>query len=154
MSEAKDSNLRELTGYLLRRAISASMPATNRLLGELGLRRTTFSALTVVGNNSGLSQSQLAKVLSIERPNIVKIIDELEKSNLVERHPTPNDRRTYSLSATKAGVILQKQAQSRLQQYEQQLTHGLSPSEIEELHRMLNLIEANASEKPRQEEVS
>lgn len=145
MSGSLDNKLRELTGYRLRRATSASMPEINRLLVPFGLRRTTYSALTVVADNPGLSQSQLAKALSIERPNIVQIIDELEKPNLVERRAAPNDRRTYALRATDAGMKLQSQAQLSLRQYEDELTRGMSSSDIEQLHGFLSLIEANAS---------
>lgn len=145
MNDLADHELRELTGYRLQRATAATMPRVNRVLKGFGLRRTTYSALTVVKDVPNLNQSQLAKALSIERPNMVQVIDELEKLNLLERRAAPNDRRTYALRATKAGVDLQKRAYQDLCRLEGELTKGMSSVQIDQLHSLLSILEANAT---------
>ena len=144
MTEPTDKKLRELIGYQLRRTTGAAMPEITKLLEPYGLRRSTFSALTIIEEFPRINQSQLSEALSIEPPNLVAIINELENAGLVERRPTPNDRRTYALQITKSGVSLLVKAQCTLKVYETNLTAGLTEAEISTLHRILGLIEKNA----------
>lgn len=153
MTDTMDRNLRQLTGYLLRRATSASMPGVNRILQGYGLRRSTYSSLTVVIENPGLNQTQLADTLAIERPNVVQIIDQLEEAGLVQRQKSTEDRRAYALCPTSKGSAVQSRAFAALQRYDGKLAHGLGAGEIAELHRLLQAIEANAVELERSDDV-
>ena len=75
-------------------------------LKPLGLRMLTYTALVLIVENPGLSQSQLAAAMDVERPNLVEIIDELEQRALVLRRRVPADRRIYALTATPEGIQL------------------------------------------------
>lgn len=142
----EDRSLRHLTGYQLRRTTSAAMPGVNKVLEKYGLRRSTYSSLVVIVSNPGLNQGQLADALAIERPNVVQIVDQLEKAQLVRRAKSPEDRRAYSLQPTPKGCDLQNQATEALERFEAVLTQGLSHEDIATLHRILKTIEENAVE--------
>lgn len=141
MIERPDRTLSTLTGYRLRRATSRMLSSVAEALAPFGLRRTTFSALTVVVDNPGLSQSQLADALAMERPNIVQIVGELEKLGLVHREPAENDRRAYALRPTEAGRAMQKDALDAIRASDAALTDGMSESDIRTLHCLLRQIE-------------
>lgn len=139
-----DRTLRHLTGYQLRRTTSATMPEVNKVLEEFGLRRSTYSSLVVVVANPGLNQGQLADTLAIERPNLVQIVDQLEKAKLVRRAKSAEDRRAYALQPTPKGCELEKRATRALQRMDDLLREGLSEQDVEVLHRSLQIIERNA----------
>lgn len=139
-----DRTLRHLTGYQLRRATSAAMPEVNKVLEEFGLRRSTYSSLVVVVANPGLNQGQLADALAIERPNLVQIVDQLERAKLVRRTKSVEDRRAYALQPTPKGCELEERATRALERLDDLLREGLSEQDKEVLHRSLQIIERNA----------
>jgi len=105
-----DQTLRALAGYQLQRTTGAAMVQYKAVFAAFGLRRTTFSCLSLIIDNPGLQQGHLAEALSIERSNIVQFIDELSSKGLVLRESAPADRRAYALSATAKGKALFKKA--------------------------------------------
>lgn len=144
-SHSPDSALRVFTGYILRRVVSAANPGVSAVLAELGLRRLLFSVLTVITENPGLKQSDLADALAIERPNMVKLVDELEGAGLITRERSTTDHRAKSLVPTPAGMKLQSQAFLRVVNFDRSLTKGLSTDDLDTLRRILKVIEANAT---------
>ena len=83
-------------GYSIRRAAHVIQSDANRRLKPLGLRMISYSVLTMIVNNPGLRQAHLAQSLSIERPNLVTIVDELQNAGWVTRDPDPYDRRAFA----------------------------------------------------------
>jgi len=120
------------------------MPEVNKVLAEFGLRRSTYSSLVVIIANPGLNQGQLADALAIERPNVVQIVDQLEKASLVRRERSVEDRRAYALQPTSRGCELGQSATRALERLDVVLRQGLSEQDIEVLHRSLRTIERNA----------
>lgn len=142
----RDAELRALVGYGVKRANSAMMGDVERLLGRFGLRRTTFSALSVISANAGIRQSELAEVLAIERPNLVQILDELQRPALIERVRDAADRRAYLLTATAGGSARVAEAGAALRAYDARLTQGMSAAERAALIAALRRVEENGAE--------
>lgn len=140
-----DGTLRELTVYRMRRATSDVLSVVKDALEPFGLRRQTFSALSVICDHPGIRQSQLADTLAIERPNLVQVIGDLENRGLLMREQVPEDRRMYSLHVTNAGAITYRQAMRTLRKVDKTLTAGLTSDEVAALNRALHLIELNAA---------
>ena len=74
-----DRSLRSLYGYQMKRTFNVIQSDLSRTLKPLDLRMLTYTALVLIVDNPGLRQSQLAEALDIERPNLVVIVDELER---------------------------------------------------------------------------
>ena len=140
-ADISDATLRGFSGYVMKRAFNAIQADVNAALAPHDLRMLTFSALSVIVDNPGLRQSQLADALSIERPNLVIIVDELEQRDLINRNPAPGDRRAYALQATLQGVRLYQDALTSVQAHEARMTKGLSAEDRRNLIRMLTVIE-------------
>lgn len=116
-----DDSLRQFSGYHLKRAFNAMQTDLNQSLKPLGLRMVTYSVLSVIVENPGLRQSHLADVLSVERPNLVVILDDLERQDLIVRERVPTDRRAYSLLVTLAGRALYEKALAATKEHEARL---------------------------------
>ncbi|MDU8943128.1 MarR family winged helix-turn-helix transcriptional regulator [Ovoidimarina sediminis] len=141
-----DAALRRFTGYGMKRAFNAIQADVNRTLKPHGLRMVTFSALSVIGENPGLSQAQLADALSIERPNIVMLIDELEAAGLVLRERHAADRRAYALALTGEGRRRLARADRAVRAHDARMTAGLSTEDRARLMEMLGSVERAGEE--------
>jgi DNA-binding MarR family transcriptional regulator len=126
---ASDASLRALTGYRLTRAFMVTRGDVGRVLEPFGLRMLTYTALSMVADNPGLSQSQLAAGMAIERPNLVPVLDTLEARALLSRDRVPTDRRVYALNVTAEGARLLAAATRALVEREARRYAVLSPEE-------------------------
>ncbi len=61
-----------------------------------------------------MPMSELAALLGMDPPNLTPVIDDLERSGLVERQPRPTDRRVKVVVATPDGVALARRAEKIL----------------------------------------
>jgi MarR family transcriptional regulator, transcriptional regulator for hemolysin len=64
---------------------------------KIGLSRAQWQVLAWLKRNEGISQTQLADLLEMSPMTLVRLIDRLEMSGLVERRAHPTDRRIYQL---------------------------------------------------------
>jgi DNA-binding MarR family transcriptional regulator len=139
--ELDDTVLRRFVGYNLKRAyLTVHGDFIDRLAG-LELRPTQFSALSLIVDNPDISQTELARALSIERSNTVLVVDDLESRELINRNRVKHDRRTYALRATLKGRRLRDQAVVVVRAHEERVLSRLDPAERRLLIDMLNRIE-------------
>ena len=122
-----DPTLNRFMGYHMKRAFNVVQSDLGKTLKPLDLRMLTFTALSLIRDNPGLSQSQLADAMDIERPNMVVIIDELERRDLIRRDRVPTDRRAYALTITLAGRRLCDRAIAAIEAHEARVFAGLDP---------------------------
>lgn len=146
-TRVSDAALRVFVGYNVKRTMNAIRSDLKTALEPLGLRMITYSALTLIGENPSLSQAQLAAALSVERPNLVAVVEELVERGLVSRDRVPTDRRTYALRLTTQGACLLAQATEAVNAHEERVLAGVSPEEHEALIRVLARIEKNGTER-------
>ena len=140
--KVNDETLRAHVGYHMKRAFNTVQTDVNRVLAPFGLRMVTFSALVIIVDNPGLRQSQLADALSVERPNLVLIADDLERRGLISRNPSPKDRRAYALNPTDDGAKLYRAAVAAVGDHDAWITRHLSDAERAALIPVLQRIEA------------
>lgn len=108
-------------GYAVRRAQIAIFQDFFATFAQLKIRPAQYSILTVIENNPGLTQTQVAAALGIKKTNFVAMIDTLEKRELVTRRPVPADRRSYALFLTPAGTALMPKLHGLAEQHEQRI---------------------------------
>ena len=136
-----DRSLRQLVGYTMKRATHLMQADAARVLEPLGLRITTFSALSVICDTPDVTQSQLAASLNMERSNTVLIIDALEEAGLIGRHRVLSDRRSFALRATLAGTRRRRAAVAALEAHEDAMLANLSAEERATLVALLRRID-------------
>ncbi|MEV6065846.1 MarR family transcriptional regulator [Nocardia sp. NPDC052001] len=103
---------------------------------ELGTPLREHWVLTYLSEFSEISQQEIADGLGIDRSEVVRLVDSLEKSGLVTRTRDPEDRRRYRLAMTTAGRKLRDETNARISAATDNLLHRLTPAERETLHRL------------------
>ncbi|MFC9694062.1 MarR family winged helix-turn-helix transcriptional regulator [Kribbella sp. NPDC056951] len=90
--------------FLVRHAWLSLRSAVAVALVEHGLSVQQYGALLVLTHHPGRTVAELGRVVGTARQSANELVTGLEKADLVERRPNPNDRRTQQLFLTKAGV--------------------------------------------------
>ena len=117
--------LNDHLGYFIRRLQVWVFQDFIRTLAPIDIRPAQYSVLVVIAANPGLSQSDLAARLGIERARLVRLLDRLERRGLTRRLPSRTDRRSHALRLTRAGQRTLKQAKALAALHEMQLVEKL-----------------------------
>ncbi len=73
---------------------------------QFGLTRTQWRTLAYLYRTPGMTQTDLARELDLERASIGQAIDRLEELGLTERRSTKNDRRVWQVHLLPAAIEL------------------------------------------------
>ncbi|MGW3540042.1 MarR family winged helix-turn-helix transcriptional regulator [Nocardia niigatensis] len=103
---------------------------------QLGTPLREHWVLTYLAERSEISQQEMADAMEIDRSEVVRLIDSLEKAGLVTRNRDPHDRRKYRLAITAAGNRLREETDAKIFAATDVLLARLTPTERETLHRL------------------
>ena len=145
--EVKLGPLSKMTGFLLRRLHNLSVGSWNvKQLGD-GSNITAVQAgfLILIDANPGITQSQLAPILDIETPSLVRSISRLSELGLIEKQTDENDRRSSHLFLTANGKDAVKNYKAYLKQREAYFAEALTPEEVDTLQTLLKKMLAHQS---------
>ena len=134
------SPLTSLLSFHMRMLVQAVNRAYDNAFAETPLAGGTgkLTALMLIASNPGISQSEIGRVLSKDRPAMVRIIDHLEAEALVQRTPHPTERRRHELVLTKRGRSSVKSFMKVAEVYDEDFFSPLSAREKSELGRLLH----------------
>jgi DNA-binding MarR family transcriptional regulator len=130
----KPGMLPGLLGYRLRLAQQALFRDFAASVGELSPGRVGI--LLLIEANPGVTQSRLAKAVSIDRSTMVGVLHVLARRGLVERR-RGEDRRTNGLWLTPSGRDLVGKVKRRVVLHERRVAARLSAAEREQLIGLL-----------------
>jgi MarR family transcriptional regulator for hemolysin len=68
-----------------------------------GLTLARARTLIHLGRKDGMTQTELAEILEVEGPTLVRLLDGLEAQGLTERRPVEGDRRAKQIALTREG---------------------------------------------------
>lgn len=130
-------------GFLLTEAARLLRKLLDRRLHPLGLTRAQWSVLAILASRDGLSQSQLAEILEIEKTTAGRLIDHVEKSGWVERRPIPGDRRLWGVYLTERAGPLIAEVEKIVLSTRAEMLSGLSRQQQQELSAALQSVKAS-----------
>ena len=114
-------------------------------LKDLGVTQARWSTMVYLQQGGeGLTQRELASLMAIENPTLVRLLDSLEQQGLIERRPCPNDRRARRLHLTKAGVEFMDELSERAATLREEMLDGISDKDIEASLKVFHKIMENA----------
>jgi DNA-binding MarR family transcriptional regulator len=130
-----------MVGYALRRAQLAVFKNFRTAFDAVEITPAQCSVLILIERHPGVTQSEISDALSIQRANLVTLIDTLERRGLAERTPAA-DRRSHALRLTAAGRQTMPLLHQANAAHEAQVAALLSQSERAALLDMLGRITA------------
>ena len=87
-------------GFLLNDVARLMRTAYDRRIRTLGLTRAQWWVLTHLYRSNGVSQTELAETLEIEKPTLGRLLDRLEAKGWVRREHDASDRRVWRVHLT------------------------------------------------------
>ena len=87
-------------GFLLNDVARLLRTAYDRRIRKLGLTRAQWWVLTHLYRGDGVSQTELAETLEIEKPTLGRLLDRLEAKGWVRREHDARDRRVWRVHLT------------------------------------------------------
>lgn len=123
--------------FLLMEAARLQRTVFDRRVRKLGFTRTQWLALRRVGDQPGVSQSELAELLEVEKATAGRIIDKLETYGWLERRPDDTDRRVKRIYMTELGLRIHGEITPLAEAMVEEELSGLNRKEREALIDLL-----------------
>ena len=122
--------------------------ATQKFKSEkLEITPEQFTVLTAIIDHDGLYQRQISALTLKDRPNITRIVNILEKMELVTRTSDVNKRKIYKINITPKGKAIHEKILPSVLELWQGSVYGVSDEELQNCLTVLNKIKANLEEK-------
>lgn len=102
----------------------------NKNLEKFNITTEQWTVLFNLSNQNKISQKSLAKITNKDQPTLTRILDILERKNLIERHPSKEDRRSFLLHITENGLILKENILPFIENLFRGILKGVSPEDL------------------------
>lgn len=106
-----------------------------------GLTDVQFNVISLLKHQSGevggLTQVELSRMMLVNRANITTLIDRMEKADLVQRKPVPDDRRYNIIQLTPHGEAMYKEVAGI---YRNKITEIMDVLNDEELGQLVSIM--------------
>src|SRR5258707_3267412 len=97
------SALQQTPGFMIRILQLLNFEAFYRHFESLELSPVEYAILITVRDNKTVTQSELAAVLKMHLPNLVKILSGMEEAGIMKRKRSLRDKRAVELSLSASG---------------------------------------------------
>jgi DNA-binding MarR family transcriptional regulator len=116
-----------------------------RKFNQAGLNLTIeqWSVLYHLWKEDGISQQELCNSTFRDKPSITRLVDNLEKLNLVKRSPSKNDRRMNMILLTEEARKLQEQCMELANQTLNESLEGVPVDKIDICKEVLQIVYDN-----------
>jgi len=137
----------ELYSFITGKASTAIARRLQKKFNAAGINLTIeqWSVLYHLWKDDGKSQQELCNATFRDKPSITRLIDNLEKLNLVKRVPDDKDRRINKVFLTRAAVKLEEETMALAEATLNEALEGVPPAQIEMCKEVLQMVYDNLS---------
>src|SRR6185369_10760190 len=93
-------------GYLFRRMQQIAVAIFMEECRAFDLTPVQYAALVAIQTHPGIDATRLSAVIAFDRSTLGSVIERIEAKGLVERKPSPDDKRIKLLYLTRPGAAL------------------------------------------------
>lgn len=135
----------------LQAAFTAELASANRKLKalvderarDMGLTLSRARLLMQLAKADGPIQTDLAELLDIEQPTLVRLLDGLERTGMIERRAAPGDRRARRVFLTPVARAQAEDILAFLTELRADVLDGVDREELEIALRVLSRMSRN-----------
>lgn len=142
--------------YILAESIGYKITNTAKLItnrlnqnfkqNHLPVTHEQWAIMIRLWEQDGLTQNSLATLTKKDSPSISRLINNMEKRELVKRVPHPVDKRTNLIFLTASGKKLQMSMIEQAQNTVDQISEGIDEQEMEIFLKVLQKIDHNLTD--------
>jgi len=131
-------------GYLFRRMQQIAVAIFVEECRAFDLTPVQYAALIAIHTHPGIDATRLSAVIAFDRSTLGSVIERLEAKELIERKPSPDDRRVKLLHLTKAGAALLRDIKPSVDRAQVRMLQPLKPADRKTLMALLTqLVDLN-----------
>lgn len=112
-------------------------------VAEKGLTLARARTIFALSRRGPLTQKELAEELEIETPTLVRLLDAMEKQNLIERRSDETDRRAKRIHMTPAGLRTFEDVHEQAKAMRAEIAVDISTDEIRAALHVVRRLTAN-----------
>lgn len=132
-------------GYLVNDVARLMRTVYDRRVRKLGLTRSQWWVLNHIFRHPGVTQSELAAILEIERATLGRLLDRLEAKRWVRREHDARDRRAWRVHLTAAAEPAMRKLRQQAFGLRRDALAGVSAKQREQFVDTLLAIKSNLS---------
>ena len=135
----------ELYSFITGKASTAIARRLQKKFNTAGLHITIeqWSVLYHLWKQEGISQQELCNATFRDKPSITRLVDNLEKLNLVKRVASENDRRINLIYLTKQAQKLQEEAMALAEETLNEALETVPPDKVDVCKEVLQIVYDN-----------
>lgn len=140
IKQARPFDIPETEVYLnVIRTEEALRSRVGELLKDYGLSQSSYNVLRILrgAGATGLPSQEIGNRLVTRVPDVTRLVDRLERSGLVRRSRTAEDRRVVIVAVTTDGLELLKVIDQPILDLQRSLLGHLDPQEMQTLSTLL-----------------
>ncbi|GAA0181380.1 hypothetical protein SH2C18_39210 [Clostridium sediminicola] len=138
-------NTTELPGYYIFRIAHNLRLLHDEELNSWELTSSQWKVLKCLWNKDGITQKEISNSMNIKPSSLTKLIDILEKKDMVIRKYDSSDARAKLIFLTEKGISLEQKSCEIIKSLESTLIKGLDDTEANEFLRLLKIANKNVT---------
>jgi len=139
MDQTLDSSL----GFIMARTSTRYKNELGRRLKPYDVTPEQVVTLRRLREEDGLTQKELADRIFKDQPTTTRILDKLERKQLIRRSDSPADRRAFRIHLTDRGRVLLEQLMTVSRHVREEACRGITERELAALTATLDTIWSN-----------
>ena len=117
-----------------------------------GLTPEQFLLIDLLWNQGPMTQQQIANAMRKDKNSVTKLVDAMERKQLVTRQPNPNDRRSNILHLTEQAEAMKDEAKEAGISILDKMLIGITEEELRQFLATIDKMTANMSVQAIEEE--
>ena len=131
-------------GYLFRRMQQIAVALFVEECKAFDLTPVQYAALVAISTHPGIDATRLSAVIAFDRSTLGNVIERLEAKELIERNPSPGDKRVKLLTLSKSGAALLRAIMPSVDRAQQRMLQPLRAVDRKTLMALLTqLVDLN-----------
>ncbi len=127
-------------GWMVKMVAHLMDHSMGETLAPLGVTVDQFKVVMTLTEFDGQSQVEIGKKISLPSYAITRLLDSMETSGLVQRHPVEGSGRSFSIRLTRKGKALAPKLFKAVVSVNEQVLGPLSANEKKQLSQLLEKI--------------
>src|SRR5690242_4299766 len=131
-------------GYLFRRMQQIAVAIFMEECKSFDLTPVQYAALVAIQTHPGIDATRLSAVIAFDRSTLGSVIERLEVKGLIERAPSPADRRVKLLTITRSGATILREIMPSVERAQARMLQPLKSADRKALLALLSqLVDLN-----------
>lgn len=139
-------NLNTWVSYITDNSTKFITDVFDQMLSSRGVTRVQWIALYYLGLEECINQKELAEKMQIKESTVARLVDRMERENLVERQRNENDRRVFNLVLTEKGLRYRETLLPEGEKFNDIVSKDITEDEMETFMSVLKKMVSNVKE--------